>query len=146
MNASESDWWDYTNGYLTNNYALRTLTSIEDCVKGENTGAECLWLVKRLVRQFIFVLDQACFDESTEALSERLKLMYVRDTVSHYHAAPRERLVRCSVRFFGSPKPPRHRTLRVEQGLKHRRLFSLTGVQGPNCSGMACLSSDYQTL
>jgi hypothetical protein len=92
-NVSEIDWWNHANGYHTNNYALRTLTSKESCVKGEKTGEDCVWLAKRLIRQFTIVIDQACFDESMEALSKKLKLGYEKDrTGAHSHPPAKERI------------------------------------------------------
>jgi len=92
-NVSEIDWINYANGYHTNNYALRTLTNKEGCVKAADTGDDCLWLAKRLLRQFTVVIDQACFDESMEALSKMLNLTYnKRDPVWHSHPPARERI------------------------------------------------------
>lgn len=91
-NATEAEWWTFAKGYHTDNYALRTLTSKEGCVQGEDTRKDCVWLAKRLLQQFTIVIDQACFDESMQALSDRLGLSYERDTVKHTHPPARERI------------------------------------------------------
>ena len=89
-------WWEYANAECADNFALRSLSGIEECC-----SMESLKRAKRLLERFTFIIDQECLDESLTAtiellnatdrfeLSQRNQARYDK---KHEHKSARERI------------------------------------------------------
>lgn len=94
-NETQHLWWEYANEECADNYALRVLAPDNGCCNGANTSEHYVEGAKNLLRRFTFILDQACLNESIEALAHKLNISVDLSGDSGYHRVhkpARERL------------------------------------------------------
>jgi hypothetical protein len=72
--ATADWWWERANSIRTNNYALRTIMSFEDCCQGANTSEYFVETAKSYLERFTFLIDMDCLDTSLTEMSSMLNL------------------------------------------------------------------------